>query len=89
MHYSLEDFRGKTLSFWLAPEYMPRWLLQGFKKVFGSVTTAKEFSDNFSRHEAQILDRLHECGVHTLVVTTDEEDEAVEKLLALLANKLR
>lgn len=89
MHYTLEDFRGETKSFWVAPNNSPRWYLNQMRRLFGSVTTAKEFAENWERHEARILERLQECGVNSLIVSTDESDEAVQKLLAMLANKLR
>ena len=74
---------------WVAPEGSPQWYLNLLRKVFGSVTTKSEYAENFRRHEAAILERLSQCGVHALTVTTDEEEEAVQKLLGMLANKLR
>jgi uncharacterized protein (DUF58 family) len=89
MHYTLEDFRGESKSFWVAPDNSPRWYLNQMRRLFGSVTTREEFAENWKRHEARILERLQECGVNTLIVSTDESDQAVQDLLAMLANKLR
>jgi uncharacterized protein (DUF58 family) len=89
MQYTLEDLRGNELSIWLAPDDTPGWLLKIFARLFGSATTRSAYSENFKRFEAGILDRLQDCGVKTLVVTTDEEDDAIKRLLAMLANKLR
>lgn len=89
MHYTLEDFRGQTQSFWVAPDSSPQWYLNQMRRFFGSVTTRKEFAENWERHEARILERLQECGVNSLIVSTDESDVAVHNLLAMLANKLR
>lgn len=88
-HYKLEDFRGETRSFWVAPDNSPRWYLNQMRRLFGSVTTREEYAENWRKHEANILENLQECGVVPLIVSTDESDEAVQNLLAMLANKLR
>ena len=89
MHYALEDFRGEKASFWIAPDNAPGWFLAMLRRVLGNVTTREEFAENFHRHETRILERLQECSVNTVIVSTDEEDEAVKSLLNMLANKLR
>ncbi len=89
MPYRLEDFRGRELSLFVAPDNAPGWYLKQLRKIFGSVTTAREYAENFARHEARILERLEACNVTTIVVSTDDEDAAVQQLLALLANKMR
>jgi hypothetical protein len=57
--------------------------------MFGSVTTPSEYRESFRVHEADILQRLQECGVNTLVVSTEKEDEAAPALLSMLASTLR
>lgn len=89
MHYTLEDFRGETKSFWVAPDNAPQWYLNQMRRLLGSVTTRKEFAENWERHEARILERLQECGVNSLIVSTDESGNGVRDLLAMLASKLR
>lgn len=89
MSYTLEDFRGQQKTFWVAPDSSPRWYINQLRRIFGSVTTAKDFAENWQRHEERILERLQECGVNPVIVSTDESDRAVQDLLALLASKLR
>lgn len=89
MSYTLEDFRGETRSFWVAPDNSPHWYLKQLRRLFGSVTTAREYAENWQRHEEHILERLQECGVNPVIVSTDESDRAVQDLLAMLASKLR
>jgi uncharacterized protein (DUF58 family) len=89
MHYTVQDFQGHTHSFWIAPDNTSNRFLSLLRRVFGSVTTAAEYRQNFARHEAAILEKLQERGVNTIVVSTDEEETAVPQLLSLLTNKLR
>jgi hypothetical protein len=88
MYYSLVDYRGETVSFWIAPDRSPVWFLKSLRKIFGSVTTRKQYEDNFKRYEEGILGRLQECGVTTIIVRTDEE-ESIQELLQVLASKTR
>jgi uncharacterized protein (DUF58 family) len=89
MHYNLEDYRGRELSVYIAPDSTSTWFLKQLRRLFGSVTTPAEYAENFARHEARILERLKQCGVNTLVVSTDDESDAVQKLLSMLTSKLR
>jgi uncharacterized protein (DUF58 family) len=89
MHYRLEDFRGQSVSLWIAPDNSPRWYVERLRRIFGSVTTRQQYAENFKRHETRILERLEECGINTLIVSTDAEDDAAQELLAMLANKMR
>jgi hypothetical protein len=86
--FSLEDYRGEQITIWIAPDNSPRWYLRSLRLIFGAVTTAKQWKENWMRHEERILDRLQNCGINTLVVSTDGED-AVHELLQLLASKSR
>jgi uncharacterized protein (DUF58 family) len=88
MYYSLVDYRGETVSFWIAPDRSPVWFLKSLRKIFGSVTTRQQFEENFKRYEDRILTRLQDCGVTTVVVRTDDE-EAIQQLLQVLASKTR
>jgi uncharacterized protein (DUF58 family) len=88
MYYSLVDYRGETVSFWIAPDKSPIWFLKSLRKIFGSVTTRKQYEENFKRYEEGILERLQGCGVTTVVVRTDEE-ESIQELLQVLASKTR
>jgi uncharacterized protein (DUF58 family) len=89
MYYSLLDYRGQTASFWIAPDKSPLWFLKSLRRLFGTVKTREQFAENFKRYEAGILDRLQECGVTTTVLRTDDEDEAMQQLLQVLASKSR
>jgi uncharacterized protein (DUF58 family) len=89
MYFSLVDYRGEKVSFWIAPDRSPRWFLKSLSRIFGSVTTREQFAENFKRYEEGILNRLQECGVTTVVVRTDDEDEAIQQLLQVLASKSR
>lgn len=89
MHYTVEDVRGKSISLWIAPSHSSNLALRALRKMFGSVMTREEYRQNFKRHESAILARLEDCRANTLIVSTDEEDDAVRDLLALLASKLR
>jgi uncharacterized protein (DUF58 family) len=86
VQYSLEDYRGEKISFWLAPDNASGWLLKILRTVFGATRTARQYRENFRLHEERILSRLEECGVRSVIVSTEKEDEAVHELLQTLAN---
>jgi uncharacterized protein (DUF58 family) len=56
-----------------------------FQWLFGRVTTREQWRENFRQHEAAILRQLRACGIQPLIVQTDEVEEAIRKLLLLLA----
>jgi len=85
---TLEDYRGERMNIWIAPDNSPRWYLSLLRKLFGAVTTAKQWNENWVRHEEKILSRLQERGINALVMSTDDE-EAIHELLHLLASKSR
>jgi uncharacterized protein (DUF58 family) len=89
MYFSLVDYRGEKVSFWIAPDRSPLWFLKSLRWLFGSVTTREQFAENFKRYEEEILGRLQDCGVTTVVVRTDDEDEAIQQLLQVLSSKSR
>jgi uncharacterized protein (DUF58 family) len=89
MNFALVDYRGRKASFWIAPDKSPLWFLKGLSWLFGAVTTREQYAANFKAYEDKILSRLQECGVTTVVVSTDDEDEAIQQLLQVLASKTR
>ncbi len=47
MQYTLEDFRGETKSFWVAPDNAPQWYLKQMRRILG-----------FSHHAARVRGKL-------------------------------
>lgn len=96
--YSFEDYRGKNITLWVSPDNPPK-LVSGLTSVIGSaaakltgasaVTTRAQYAENFRKHEAAILDRLEGYGIKTVVVSTEQEEDAVHQVLRVLANKTR
>jgi uncharacterized protein (DUF58 family) len=89
MNYRLEDYRGRELSLYVAPDNSPGWFLGALSRIFGSVTTPRQYAENFARHEARILERFKGYGVNALVVSTEAEADAVQNLLSMLSSKMR
>lgn len=55
------------------------------KAIWNSRATRKEYSANFKRHEAAITARLEENHCAWLIVSTEEGDAAMPKVLSLFA----
>jgi uncharacterized protein (DUF58 family) len=92
--YSFEDYRGQTKTIWVTPDNPPKFLggLTGAvsalaAKFGGTVSSRKEYTENFKRHEMAILDRLHSYGIKTVVASTEADMDAVRDVLRVLANK--
>ncbi|MBX9685668.1 MAG: DUF58 domain-containing protein [Candidatus Obscuribacterales bacterium] len=96
--YSFEDYHGAEKNIWVTPDKTPAFL--GFlTKAIAAlaakltkaslVTSRKQYLANFKAHETKILERLESCGVKTVVVSTEDEENAVRSVLRVLADKLR
>lgn len=93
--YTFEDYRGKEKTIWVTPDDAGSWFSRGIAKIMAKLTRASEISsrkqyrENFQKHADKVLDRLESFGVKTVVVSTEDEENAVRDLLRLLANKVR
>lgn len=95
--YSFEDYRGIQKTIWVMPDKIPSWLAAPTRMIgalaakFGAsaATTRQEYSENFRRREAEIVERLASCGIKTVIVSTEDELDGVRSLLRVLANKVR
>lgn len=97
--YSFEDYNGAEKTIFVTPDASSSGFFSGVSNAIvaaaarlsgaGTVTSRSEYRENFRKHEAKILDRLESYGIKTVVVSTEEETDAVRNLLRVLANKMR
>jgi hypothetical protein len=95
--FDLMDYRGNVQSVWVKSDWsiLPGWisdpLARFFAKIFKSsgITTRQQYTDNFKRQEARVLNRLKSYRIRPVIVSTENQDDGLRDLLMVLRNKLR